>query len=89
MSLFLFIRGEQIYHQSQDPVRKAVVMAILLSLVVIYAFLIINDMIETDKVGSFYFLSLAMLVRIDLLNRRDSGYEAKADKNGGASTRNA
>jgi O-antigen ligase len=89
LSLFLFIRGEQIYHQSQDPVRKAVVMAILLSLVVIYAFLIINDMIETDKVGSFYFLSLAMLVRIDLLNRRDSGYEAKADKNGGASTRNA
>ncbi|MEY4133771.1 MAG: hypothetical protein RL386_121 [Bacteroidota bacterium] len=75
LSLLLFIKGEQIYHQTKEPVRKSVVMAILLSQVVIYAFLIINDMIETDKVGSFYFLSLAMLVRIDLLNRTDLRYK--------------
>lgn len=83
LSLFLFIWGEQIYHQSVDPYRKAVTMSILLSLVVIYAFLIINDMIETDKVGSFYFLSLAMLARIDLLNLRESGQKAGSEKNSG------
>ena len=58
-------------------------MFILLSLVVIYVFLIINDMIETDKVGSFYFLSLAMLARIDLLNLRESGQKAGSEKNSG------
>jgi len=85
LSLFLFIRGEQIYHESQSPFRKAVVMSILLSLVVIYAFLIINDMIETDKVGSFYFLSLAMLVRIDLLNRDELSDKTEAENNSGES----
>jgi O-antigen ligase len=78
LSLYIFIRGEQIYHQTRDPDRRVLVMSILLSLVVIYAFLIINDMIETDKVGSFYFLSLAMLVRIDLLNLRALSYQAEA-----------
>ena len=82
LSLYIFIGGERIYHQTQEPHRRAVVMSILLSLVVIYAFLIINDMIETDKVGSFYFLSLAMLVRIDLLNHRASSHNAEAQKNG-------
>ena len=42
-------------------------MAILLVLVIIYSFLIINDMIETDKVGSYFFLCLAMLVRLDFI----------------------
>ena len=36
----------------------------------IYAFLIINDMIETDKVGTIFFLCVAGLVRIDLLNQQ-------------------
>ena len=35
--------------------------------VVVYSFLIINDMIETDKVGSYFFLCLAMLVRLDFI----------------------
>lgn len=69
LSVYVFWRGELIYHESPTPDRKRLVMALLMCLVVIYAFLIINDMIETDKVGTIFFLCIAGLVRMDLLNQ--------------------
>ncbi len=71
LSFWVLAHGEDVYHRTLDPGRKRAVMAFLLALVVIYAFLIINDMIETDKMGSFFFVSLAILVRMDELNRRE------------------
>lgn len=62
----IFIYGERIYHRQSGPEGKRLVMMVLLCLTVIYAFLLINDMIETDKVGSFYFLCLALLINLDL-----------------------
>ena len=71
LSFYALIRGEQIYHESRSPERKHIVMTVLLCLVVIDAFLIINDLVETDKAGSFFFLCLAILVNFDLSNRRE------------------
>ncbi|NNE28290.1 MAG: O-antigen ligase family protein [Saprospiraceae bacterium] len=62
--------GERIYHQSSSRAVKNFVMAILLCFIIILALLLINDMIETDKVGSFFFLCIALLVNIDLHNRK-------------------
>jgi len=70
-NFYLLIRGERIYHETRDLHRRTIVMSCLLALVVINAFQIINDLIETDKVGSFYFLSAAILVNMDLLNKRE------------------
>ena len=39
-------------------------MACTLSTVVILAFLLMNDMVETDKVGSFFFFNMAVLAVI-------------------------
>lgn len=64
--LGILIYGEKIYHRLNDPDRKAAVLAALLSLVVIYAFLLINDMLETDKMGSFFFLNVAVIVNASL-----------------------
>ena len=58
--------GERIYHRTKDPFRKRWVMALTLGAIVIDALLLINDMVETDKVGSFFFFFMAMLVRMDL-----------------------
>ncbi len=63
------IWGEQVYHQTRDPERKLRVMAALLCLIIIDSFLIINDLIETDKVGPFFFMSLAVIVAVDVANR--------------------
>jgi O-antigen ligase len=71
----VLIYGEKLYHRARDPFRKSWVMAITLSAIVIDALLLINDMVETDKVGSFFFLFMAMLVRIDLEERSSEGNE--------------
>ena len=66
----ILLHGERIYHQTTDPTRRRIVLAALLSEVVIIGFLLINDMLETDKVGSFFFLNIAILVNMDMLTRR-------------------
>ncbi|RMF03242.1 MAG: hypothetical protein D6772_02410 [Bacteroidetes bacterium] len=61
-----FIQGERLYHSlSAYPFQQRLLMGAMLSMVVIVAFLLINDLIETDKVGSFFFINLAILVRLD------------------------
>jgi O-antigen ligase len=78
LSFWVFIRGETIYQAYRKRGYGRLPMAILLTLVVIYSFLIINDMIETDKVGSHFFICLAMLVRLDLAYRQTSLKESDA-----------
>ena len=71
LSFYALIRGERIYHELKDPTWKGIVMGVLLSCVVINAFLLINDMIETDKMGSFFFIGLAVLINADLANKKE------------------
>lgn len=69
------IYGEQVYHESKTRIRRDLVMAAILSTIVIDAFLLINDMIETDKIGSFFFFNIAIIVIIDLINKRNKKEE--------------
>lgn len=71
-SFVLLIKGEQIFHATLDPVRRGIVMSALLCLIIIDAFLLINDLIETDKVGPFLFICAALLVNTDFYNRDQS-----------------
>jgi O-antigen ligase len=48
------------------------VMAILLCIVIIYVNTFLSDLIETDKIGSFFFICIALLVNQDIRNK-DSG----------------
>lgn len=64
------IQGQRIYHETSNRKQRDLVMAALLSSIVIYAFLLMNDMIETDKVGSLFFFNIALLAHIDLNNKR-------------------
>lgn len=65
------IYGEQVYHQCTTRSRKDLVMAAILSTIVIDAFLLINDMVETDKIGSFFFFNIAIIVIVDLINKKE------------------
>jgi O-antigen ligase len=63
---YFLLRGEQIYHKTKSAWRRNVTMASILSMVVILMLISINDLIETDKVGSFFYLNLAILTNMDL-----------------------
>ena len=62
----ILIKAEEIYHKPNDPWKKSLCLATTQSFIVILALLLINDMIETDKVGSFFFIWMAILVNLDV-----------------------
>ena len=62
--VYAFLHGERLYHRTADPARRRIIATALASLTVIVAFLLINDMIETMKMGTFFFINLAILVNM-------------------------
>ncbi|MCB0527687.1 MAG: O-antigen ligase family protein [Saprospiraceae bacterium] len=76
--IFLFFvvltmfKGEHIYHQTKDVSRRRTLMAALLCFVLINLLMLMNDLVETDKVGSFFFMAAAIMVNIDLRNRDEA-----------------
>jgi len=71
LTFYVLIKGEEVYHRLKNPRRKRILMAFLLTTIVIDAFLIINDLVETDKSGPYFFMTMAILVNFDLANRRN------------------
>jgi O-antigen ligase len=65
---YVLLRGEQIYHNTTIAWRKHTIMATMLSMVTILILIVINDLIETDKIGSFFYLNLAILTSMDVDN---------------------
>ncbi|MEN0004601.1 MAG: O-antigen ligase family protein [Bacteroidota bacterium] len=63
---YTLIRGEYIYHQLSHPRDRQLLMAALLSLIVLMTLQLINDLVETDKIGPFFFIALAIIVNLDL-----------------------
>ena len=71
LCLFVMLRGERIYHETSNPARRRMLVASLLCFILIDLLMLMNDFVETDKIGSFFFLSLAMIVNVDLKNQAE------------------
>lgn len=67
---YALAKAELVYHSLKDRESKLMLMAGLLSFIVILSLLLINDMIETDKVGPFFFLSLVIITNMDLKSQK-------------------
>ena len=63
---YMLIRGEQIYHLATSKEDRWIILTSILSILVILALSIINDLIETDKVGPVFFICAALIVNQDL-----------------------
>ncbi|MEM1122492.1 MAG: O-antigen ligase family protein, partial [Bacteroidota bacterium] len=61
----VLLYGERLYHQAAKAEQRRYVLMALLSFVIIAVLLLINDMVETDKVGSFFFMNMAILVNLE------------------------
>ena len=68
----ILVYGERHYHRQADPAARAAVMAGLLSVLIVVAFSIINDVLETDKIGSLFFLSTAIILTMGTYGQRVS-----------------
>ena len=58
--------GNRIYFQTNNKNDKQIIMGTILSLISMLAILLINDLLEADKIGPFFFLCLALLTHYDL-----------------------
>ena len=65
----IFIYGEKIYHRIKNEDEKKTVMFLLLMLAMVYVNLSLSDMLETDKVGPFFFIGISLLAAADIRNR--------------------
>ncbi len=68
------LAAERLYHRAaRRPEVRRVVLAAALSLVVIVFHLTLNELVEVDKIGSVFFVCLALLVRANSWLAEDSG----------------
>ncbi len=66
LTVVTLVYGEKIYHRMQDPDEKRITMTLLLVIMIVYINLMLSDMLESDKVGPFFFMSLSLLVAFDI-----------------------
>ncbi|SDX36504.1 O-antigen ligase family protein [Hymenobacter psychrophilus] len=78
MLLFITLVGatlitiETLYHRTAPGSEyRAVLLACGLSFVIIVFHLLLNELVEVDKIGSFFFINLAMLVRLGTWVRQE------------------
>jgi O-antigen ligase len=58
----VLVYGEQTYHKMAPGIKKQFLMAALISFCCNLFILTLNDTVETDKLGTFFFLSIAMVI---------------------------
>ena len=66
--VFVIFKGQQIYHRTADPGRRRILVSALLSFMLIAMLMLMNDFVETDKIGSLFFICAAIVVNSDLSN---------------------
>ncbi len=69
LTAVIFIYGEKIYHRTKNEDDKKIAMMLLLVLAMVYVNLTLSDMLETDKVGPFFFIGIALLAAVDIRNQ--------------------
>jgi O-antigen ligase len=64
--------AETLYHRVTDQFYRATAMACAVMLLMILTVNFLSDLIETDKIGSLFFLCLCSLVAIDLSQKKEA-----------------
>ena len=66
LTFAVFVYGEYIYFKMKSRENKRAVMILLLVMFSIIINLLLSDMLESDKVGPFFFMVIALLALLDL-----------------------
>lgn len=63
--VFVFLKLESMYHKASNYEERLLIVVMSVIMTIITLFQLINDLVETDKVGPFFFFILACLVVLD------------------------
>jgi O-antigen ligase len=72
--------AQYLYHRVKDPFYKAtaITAGVITTMIIVVNFL--SDLVETDKIGSLFFLSLAVLIVTDINTRTDEQMSNRTDE---------
>ncbi len=62
---YVLLLPEKIYHRAIQGEHKKAIMAAGLCVFIITVHLFLNELLETDKIGSLFYMSVAVLIRLD------------------------
>ncbi|HRN94080.1 MAG TPA: O-antigen ligase family protein [Chitinophagales bacterium] len=62
LTIAIFIVGENTYHAQSLVEDKRIVLTAIVSLMSIYISLMLNDMLETDKIGTLYLFAITLIL---------------------------
>jgi O-antigen ligase len=66
----IFMYGQRLYHRLIDKDEKIITMTIICMIGALFINNFFSELIETDKIGSLFYLGIAILVTLDLKNRQ-------------------
>jgi O-antigen ligase len=64
----VLLTGEHLYHRIADPDERRMLLAAVLSFALINLLMLMNDLVETDKIGAFFFMNMAMIIQCGIAN---------------------
>ncbi len=64
--------GERAYSRLKNKEDRQWLLAVLLSFILILVHILVSDLIETDKIGSLFFLNMSMMVILDIKSRKEN-----------------
>ena len=70
LCIYVILRAERLYHILGKHPDRYIVLACLISLLIQLFALLLNDMIELDKTGSLFFLSITILILVDIKHKK-------------------
>jgi O-antigen ligase len=62
---YVLVWPQTLYHRSRNPDRRALLLATGASLFIIIFHLLLNELLALDKIGAFFFIGLAFLLRLE------------------------
>lgn len=68
---FALLYGERVYHRCQEAWQRRMAAAATSSFALIALLMLMNDFVETDKIGSLFFINLAILVNMNPTGREE------------------
>lgn len=72
LCIYVLWKSQIIYYQTKHPMRRTFILAAFFAFIIICCVQTMNDLIETDKVGAFFFICMAILVNLDLRNQSEN-----------------
>lgn len=69
LTVVIFVYGEIVYNRIQNKDDKQMALTLILILAMVYVNILLSDLLESDKVGPFFFMCISLLAALDIRNK--------------------